>query len=75
MSRTLASIHATLSTVRAQAKIGRRYDALQKVTALLERTDLPADLEFEAHRLAGEELERLLARWESASAELGTLEP
>ena len=30
---------------------------------------------IEAHRLAGEELERLLARWESASAELSALEP
>ncbi len=30
---------------------------------------------IEAHRLASEELERLLARWETASAELGSLEP
>ncbi len=54
MSRTLALISATLASVRALAKQGRRCDALKQATLLLERTDLPDEVAFDANRLAGE---------------------
>src|SRR5262249_59536059 len=53
MSKTLTLIHAGWASVESLARAGRRQDALSRVTGLLTRSDLPATLAADAHRLAG----------------------
>jgi tetratricopeptide (TPR) repeat protein len=54
MSRTLSLIGAGWESIRAAAARGRRADALDKLTRVLARPDVPAELAADAHRLAGE---------------------
>jgi hypothetical protein len=54
MSKTLTLIHAGWSLIRSSVAQGRRTDALNRLTRLLARPDVPAPVAADAHRLAGE---------------------
>jgi tetratricopeptide (TPR) repeat protein len=54
MSKMLALIHAGWSSIRSSVAQGRRTDALNRLTRLLARPDVPAPAAADAHRLAGE---------------------
>ena len=54
MSKTLSLIDAGWESIRATAKRGQRALALNRLTRLLARPDVPSELAPEAHRLAGE---------------------
>jgi Flp pilus assembly protein TadD len=54
MSTTLTLIDAGWQSVRATAERGRTTDALNRLTRLLARPDVPAALAVEGHRFAGE---------------------
>jgi hypothetical protein len=54
MSRMLTLIHAGWSSIRISAEQGRRTDALNRLTLLLSRDDVPPPIAADAHRLAGE---------------------
>jgi tetratricopeptide (TPR) repeat protein len=54
MSTTLTLIDAGWQSVRTTAERGLRIDALNRLTRLLARPDVPAALAGEGHRLAGE---------------------
>lgn len=54
MSRMLTVIHAGWATAKALARTGRRRDALDHLTRLLARPDLPGPVAADGHRLAAE---------------------
>jgi hypothetical protein len=54
MSTTLTLIDAGWEAVRSAARCGRRIEALNRLTRLLARPDVPASFAVEGHRLAGE---------------------
>jgi|GEM_PF-888071 len=54
MSRTLTLIDAGWESVRLLAERGQRANALDQLTRLLARPDVPAAIVAEGHRLAGE---------------------
>ncbi len=54
MSRMLTLLHAGWTSIRFSAAQGRRTDALNRLTRLLARPDVPTPVAADAHRLAGE---------------------
>lgn len=54
MSRTLSMVHGGWSAARELARRGRRSQALAALRRLLSRTDVPAAVAADAHRLAAE---------------------
>ncbi|MCI0702266.1 MAG: hypothetical protein L0241_14380 [Planctomycetia bacterium] len=54
MSRTLTLIHAGWESVRMIAQRGQPANALDQLTRLLARPDVPAELAAEGHQLAGQ---------------------
>jgi tetratricopeptide (TPR) repeat protein len=54
MSKTLTLIDAGWESILTTAKCGKRIDALNRLTQLLARPDVPAAMATEGHRFAGE---------------------
>lgn len=54
MSRMLTLLDAGWTSIRFSAEQGRRTDALNRLTRLLARPDVPTPVAADAHRLAGE---------------------
>ena len=54
MSRMLTLLHAGWTSIRSRPRKADGHDALNRLTRLLARPDVPTPVAADAHRLAGE---------------------